>query len=112
MGERGWLARPGGVPAAGVAVVKSMACEPPEDRRVPQSRWSAADLAAEAQAEGLVESVARSTVWRGLGEGAIRAGRDPAGVFSPRPGPPTRHGRRRPRALWSPAAAEAPAAGV
>jgi transposase len=58
--------------AAVVAQVKAMACEPPEGRDVPQSRWPAADLAAQAAAEGLVESVARSTVWRWLDEDAIR----------------------------------------
>ncbi len=33
-------------PAPAVTQVKAMACELPEDRDVPQSRWSAADLAA------------------------------------------------------------------
>jgi len=40
-----------------VAQVKAMACEPPEARAVPQSRWSSADLASQAAAEGLVEAV-------------------------------------------------------
>src|SRR5260221_3027969 len=77
LGDRRRPGRPRVFPAAVVAEVKAMACEPPEDRRVPQSRWSAADLAAEAQAEGLVESVARSTVWRGLGGGGMRPRREP-----------------------------------
>ena len=83
---RGWataggLAWPWVFPAAVVAQVKAMACEPPEDRQVPQSRWSAADLAAQAQAEGLVESVARSTVWRWLDEDAIRPWRYRSWIF-------------------------------
>jgi hypothetical protein len=68
-------------PAAVVAEVKAMACEPPEDRQVPQSRWSAADLAAQARAEGLVEKVARSTVWRWLDEDAIRPWRYRSWIF-------------------------------
>ena len=64
-----------------VAEVKAMACEPPQDRDVPQSRWSAADLAARAQAEGLVEKVARSAVWRWLEEDAIRPWRYWSWIF-------------------------------
>src|SRR6266496_2275935 len=71
LGDRRRPGRPRVFPAAVVAEVKAMACEPPEDRRVPQSRWSAADLAAEGQA----------------GAGLV-----PAGVGGPRPG------RRRVRA--------------
>ena len=67
--------------AAVVAEVKAMACEPPEDRGVPQSRWSAADLAAQAVAEGLVESVARSTVARWLDADAIRPWRYRSWIF-------------------------------
>lgn len=48
-----------------------MACEPPEDHQVPQSRWPAAGLAAQAVAEGQVESVPRSMVRRWLDAGVI-----------------------------------------
>jgi transposase len=71
--------RPRVFPAAVVAEVKAMACEPPQDRDVPQSRWSAADLAAQAAEESLVESVARSTVQRWLDADAIRPWR-PSGT--------------------------------
>jgi transposase len=81
LGDRRRPGRPRVFPAAVVAQVKAMACEPPEDRRVPQSRWSAADLAAQARAEGLVESVARSTVWRWLEEDAIRPWRYRSWIF-------------------------------
>lgn len=64
--------RPRVFAAAVVAEVKAMACEPPEDRDVPQSRWSTADLAAQAVDEGLVDSVSRSTVRRWLDADAIR----------------------------------------
>ena len=37
-----------------VSQVKAMACEPPVERDVPLSRWSSAELAAQAVTEGLV----------------------------------------------------------
>ena len=67
--------------AAVVAQVKAMACEPPESRGVPQSRWSAADLAGQAAAEGLVAAVSRSTVQRWLEEDAIRPWRYRSWIF-------------------------------
>ncbi len=73
--------RPRVYAAAVVAEVKAMACEPPEDRGVPQSRWSCADLAARAAEEGLVGSVARSTVRRWLDADAIRPWRYRSWIF-------------------------------
>ena len=73
--------RPRAFPAVVVAEVKAMACEPPEDRGVPQSRWSVADLAAQAAEEGLVESVSRSTVQRWLDADAIRPWRYRSWIF-------------------------------
>ena len=93
LGDRRRPGRPRVFPAAVVAQVKAMACEPPEDRQVPQSRWSAADLAAQAQAEGLVESVARSTVWRWLDEDAIRPWRYRSWIFPRDPGFAAKAGR-------------------
>ena len=49
-----------------VSEVKAMACEPPVERDVPLSRWSSAELAAQAVTEGLVEAVSASTVRRWL----------------------------------------------
>jgi hypothetical protein len=49
-----------------------MACEPPAQRDVPLSRWSSAELAAQAVAEDLVVSVSASTVRRWLAEDAIK----------------------------------------
>ena len=72
LADRKRSGRPRVFAAAVVAEVKAMACEPPEARDVPQSRWSSADLAAQAAAEGLVASVSRSTVRRWLKEDAIR----------------------------------------
>lgn len=64
--------RPRLFPAEVVAEVKAMACEPPSARAVPLSRWSSAELAAQAVTEGLVVSVAASTVRRWLAEDAIK----------------------------------------
>jgi transposase len=72
LADRPRAGRPRVYPAAVVAQVKAMACEPPEDRGVPQSRWPVLDLAAEAVVEGLVESVSRSTVRRRLDADVIR----------------------------------------
>jgi hypothetical protein len=49
-----------------------MACEPPAARDVPLSRWSSAELAAQAIAEGLVVNICPSTVRRWLAADAIK----------------------------------------
>jgi transposase len=59
-------------PAEVVAQVKAMACEAPAERDVPLSRWSSSELAAQAVTEGLVSSVAASTVRRWLAADAIK----------------------------------------
>ncbi len=58
-----------------------MACEPPEDRGRAAVAVVSADLAAQAVAEGLVESVSRSTVRRWLDEDAIRPWRYRSWIF-------------------------------
>jgi transposase len=64
-----------------VAEVKAMACEPPARRDVPLSRWSSAELASQAMAEGLVDSVAASTVRRWLRADAIKPWRYRSWIF-------------------------------
>jgi transposase len=64
--------RPRSFLAEVVAEVKAMACQPPSERAVPLSRWSSAELAAQAVTEGLVASVAPSTVRRWLAADAIK----------------------------------------
>ncbi|HXZ69736.1 MAG TPA: helix-turn-helix domain-containing protein, partial [Streptosporangiaceae bacterium] len=81
LADRQRSGRPRIYAAAVVAEVKAMACEPPEDRGVPQSRWSAADLAAQAAAGGLVEAVSRATVARWLDGDAIRPWRYRSWIF-------------------------------
>jgi transposase len=81
LADRKRSGRPRMFPAGVVEGVKAMACEPPEDRGVPQSRWPASDLAVQAAEEGLVESVARSTVQRLLDADAIRPWRYQSWIF-------------------------------
>jgi transposase len=72
LADRRRSGRPRSFPAPVVAEVKAMACKPPEARAVSLSRWSSAELAAQAVAEGLVDSVSASTVRRWLHADAIR----------------------------------------
>jgi transposase len=88
--------RPRWFPAVVVAEVKAMVCQPPEDRGVPQSRWSASDLAAQAAAEGLVASVSRSTVRRWLDADVIRPWRYRSWIFPRDPG-----FKERPAGCWT-----------
>ncbi len=64
-----------------VAGVKAMACEPPEQRAVPLSRWSSAELADQAVAEGLVAAISSSTVRRWLHADAIKPWRYRSWIF-------------------------------
>lgn len=64
-----------------VAGVKAMACEPPEQRQVPLSRWSSAELAEQAIAEGLVSAISSSTVRRWLHADAIKPWRYRSWIF-------------------------------
>jgi transposase len=73
--------RPRSFPAPVVAEVKAMACQPPEARDVPLSRWSSAELAAQAVAEGLVASVSSSTVRRWLHDDAIKPWQHESWIF-------------------------------
>jgi transposase len=73
--------RPRSFPPRAVAEVKAMACEPPEQRDVPLSRWSSAELAAHAVAEGLVSAVSASTVRRWLAEDAIKPWQHRSWIF-------------------------------
>jgi transposase len=76
------------------AEVKAMACQPPADREAPLSRWSSADLAAQAVDEGLVASIPASTVHRWLAGDAIKPWQHHSWIFSRDPdcrlGPPAR----------------------
>jgi transposase len=73
--------RPRRFPASVVAGVKAMACQPPAARQVALSRWSSAELAAQAVAEGLTVRVSASTVRRWLAEDAIKPWRYRSWIF-------------------------------
>lgn len=73
--------RPRTFAATVVAEVKAMACEPPAQREVPLSRWSSAELARQAVAEGLVVTVSASTVRRWLATDAIKPWRYRSWIF-------------------------------
>jgi transposase len=64
-----------------VAGIKALACEPPEARDVPLSRWSSLELAAQAVTEGLVEAISSSTVRRWLHADAIKPWRYRSWIF-------------------------------
>jgi transposase len=73
--------RPRRFDSAVVAGIKALACEPPERRDVPLSRWSSHELAAQAMNEGLVESISSSTVRRWLHGSAIKPWRYRSWIF-------------------------------
>jgi transposase len=81
LADRKRCGRPRSFPAQMVAQVKAMACEPPAVRAVPLSRWSSAELAAQAVAEGLAVSVSASTVRRWLAEDAIKPWQHRSWIF-------------------------------
>ncbi|HEX2808659.1 MAG TPA: IS630 family transposase [Kineosporiaceae bacterium] len=79
--DRKRAGRPRVFGAGVVAQVKAMACEPPTARGAPLSRWSSAELAAQAVAEGVVESVSASSVRRWLGQDSIKPWRYRSWIF-------------------------------
>jgi transposase len=79
--DRPRAGRPRRFGAAVVAGIKALACEPPERRDVPLSRWSSLELAAQAKSEGLVESISSSTVRRWLAAAAIKPWRYQSWIF-------------------------------
>ena len=64
-----------------VAEVKALACTPPADTGVPLARWSVAELANEAVAEGLLPAVSPSTVARWLAADAIKPWQHRSWIF-------------------------------
>jgi transposase len=77
-------ARPGRrrtFPATTEAEVKALACALPAEQGVPLSRWSAAELAAEAVDRGLVDAISPSTVARWLAADALRPWRHRSWIF-------------------------------
>lgn len=75
------------------AQVKALACELPADRGIPLSRFSHADLAAEAVDAGIVENISTSTVRRWLHADAIRPWYHQSWIFPRDPDFATKAGR-------------------
>jgi hypothetical protein len=55
-----------------VVEIKALACERPRDAGLPLARLSVADIAREAVEREIVETISLTTVWRWLGEDALR----------------------------------------
>ncbi len=76
-GFRGWKIDPDPdgrpvFPPDVIVRVKALACELPSESGVPLSRWSTGEIAQEAIQRGIVADVSGSTIWRWLGEDAIK----------------------------------------
>ena len=76
-GSRGWKIDPDPdgrpvFPPDVVVQVKALACELPSESGIPLSRWSTSEIAREAIQRGIVADVSGSTIWRWLGEDAIK----------------------------------------
>jgi hypothetical protein len=63
------------------AEVIALACALPAEQGVPLSRWSASELAREAQARGIVEQISGVTVWRWLSDDAIKPWQHRSWIF-------------------------------
>jgi hypothetical protein len=76
-GFRGWKIDPDPdgrpvFPPDVIVRVKALACELPSESGIPLSRWSTGEIAQEAIQRGIVADVSGSTIWRWLGEDAIK----------------------------------------
>lgn len=78
--------RPPTFTAVQTAQVKAMACTLPAETGLPLSRWSSADLAAEAVARGVARAISASTVRRVLAADAIKPWQHRSWIFPRDPG--------------------------
>jgi transposase len=72
LADRKRSGRPARFTPVQVAEAKAPACQLPAETRVPLSRWSCPELAAELAARGITDSVSASTVRRWLREDALK----------------------------------------
>jgi DDE superfamily endonuclease len=68
-------------PPSVVVEVKALACELPARRGLPLARWTCAELRREVMAQGLVAEISGTTLWRWLGEDALRPWRHRSWIF-------------------------------
>ncbi len=59
-------------PPSVVVEVKALACELPSRHGLPLARWTCAELRRDAMAQGLVAEISGTTLWRWLGDDALR----------------------------------------
>jgi hypothetical protein len=64
-----------------VVAIKALACELPSRRGLPLAHWSVADLRREAVASGIVAEISGTTLWRWLGQDALRPWRHHSWLF-------------------------------
>jgi hypothetical protein len=64
-----------------VVAIKALACELPSRRGLPLARWSLAELGEEAVASGIVAQISGTTLWRWLGQDALRPWRHRSWIF-------------------------------
>jgi transposase len=64
-----------------VVTIKALACELPSRRGLPLARWSVTELRQEAMASGIVAQISGTTVWRWLGQDALRPWRHRSWIF-------------------------------
>lgn len=68
-------------PPSVVVAIKALACELPLHRGLPLARWSVSELRQEAVASGLVAQISGTTLWRWLGQDALRPWRHRSWIF-------------------------------
>ncbi len=71
-GPAAWRASSPLCPPNVVVAIKALACELPSRRGLPLARWSVAELRQEAVASGIVAQISGTTLWRWLGQDALR----------------------------------------
>lgn len=81
LADRPRSGRPRTFPAAVVAEVKALACEPPARAGAALARWSCPELAREAVGRGVCERVSASTVRRWLATDAIKPWQHQSWIF-------------------------------
>lgn len=64
-----------------VVEVKSLACSPPTEEGIPQSRFSIRDLRTEVIRRGIVAQIGATTIWRWLSQDAIRPWQHRSWIF-------------------------------
>jgi hypothetical protein len=64
-----------------VIAIKALACELPSRRGLPLARWTISELRREAIASGIVRKISGTTLWRWLGQDALRPWRHRTWIF-------------------------------